>query len=57
VVQQPPYSPAMPPGDICPFLKLKIAIKTHISDDIGTIKQNRTKHLSGVPKASFKKMF
>jgi hypothetical protein len=57
VVEKSPYSPDMAPCDIWLFPKLKMSLKGKRFDDINTIKDNTTKHLSSIPKDSFRKCF
>jgi hypothetical protein len=57
VVQEPPYFPDMAPCDFWLFRKLKMPLKVKRFDDIDTIKENTTKHLSSISQDSFKKCF
>jgi hypothetical protein len=57
VVQQPPYSPDMAPCDFWLIPRFKMATKGKKFDDIDTIKENTTKHLSSILKDPFKKCF
>jgi hypothetical protein len=44
-------------SDFWLYPKLKIALKGKRFDDIGTVEENTMKHLSSIPKDSFKKCF
>jgi hypothetical protein len=52
VTEQPPCSLDITSCDFWLFLKLKMALKGNIFDDIDTIKENTMKHLSGILKDS-----
>jgi hypothetical protein len=55
VVQQLPYAHDMAPCDFWLFCKLKMALKGKRFNDIDTVKENTTKHLSIILKDLFKK--
>ena len=57
IIEQPPYSPDMDPGNLFLFSKLKLPLRGTRSQSIKDIKQNSRRELKAIPEIAFKKCF